>query len=142
MIEFDPKNTVTNSDLILVDNEWPSFHDAEVHFYNYWKGDLRPDDEVWVGPEIIIDFELCALEHPFFVKIKFLDCTAVQMSSDNPDNMMVDLDLSYEERGFFKNGKPLPPYIVVSLIETFGFHLTFKCFDIEIMERYEEIRKK
>ncbi len=141
MIELNPKQAVINSELILVDQEWPNFHDAEVHFFNYWKGDLRPDDEVWVGPQIIIDFELCALEHPFFAKIKFLHCSAVSMSTDNPDNMMVDLDLSYEERGFFENGKPLPPYIIVNLTETFGFHLTLKCMGIEVLDRYDEIRK-
>ena len=141
MIEINPKKVVSNSEIILVDGEWPSFHDAEVHFFNYWKGDIRPDDNVWVGPQIIIDFELCALQFPFFVKMIFSDCTLVNMVANNPDNGMVDLQFKYEERGFFKDGKPLPPYIVVELKQPFGFHLSFKCFNIKVLERYNEIRK-
>ncbi|MGH1457236.1 MAG: hypothetical protein ACRBDI_10680 [Alphaproteobacteria bacterium] len=140
MSEFNPKEDVKNSELVLVDGDWPSFHDAQVHHYSYWKGDLRPDDDVWVGSQIIIDFELCALEEPFYVKLKFSDCGEVNMSANNPDNSMYDLNMSYEKRGFFTSGKPLPPYIAVELKESFGFHLKFKCMSIDVVERYKNVR--
>ena len=141
MSEFNPLEIVENSELIAVDGRWPNFHDAEVHYFNYWKGDMRPDEDVWEGPDIVLDLELCALECPFFVKLRFLSCSAVKMSADNPDNMMADLEMEYEERGFFSSGEPLPPYIVVKLKESFGFHLEFKCFGVEVLERYEQARK-
>lgn len=140
MSELDPVEVVENSGLILVEGKWPTFHDAEIHHYSYWKGDIRSDEDVWRAPEIILDIELCALEDPFFVKLKFHGCCSIKMSADNPDNMMQDFMMKYEERGFYTSGKPLPPYIVVKLKETFGFHLQFKCFHIEVIDKYEEPR--
>jgi len=141
MNDFNPLEVVTNSELIAVDGLWPSFHDAEIHHFNYWKGDMGSDEDVWEGPDIVLDLELCALENPFFVKLRFSSCCAVKMSAENPDNIMFNLGMEYEERGCFSNGEPLPPYIAVKLIESFGFHLEFKCFGVEVLDRYEEARK-
>ena len=142
MNEFNPIGEIEKSEVILVDGKWPSFHDAEVHFISYWKGDIRPEEDVWIGPTIEIDFELCALKDPFFTKIAFYDCTSIDLNVDNPDNMMYDLVFSYEERGTYTNGKPLPPYIVVEFKDTFGLHMSFKCMQIRIIERYEHVRSK
>jgi hypothetical protein len=125
MNDFNPLEVVENSELILVDGLWPYFHDAEIHHFSYWKGDIRSEEDIWEGPDIVLDLELCALANPFFVKLRFSRCDTVKMSADNPDNIMLDLDMEYEERGFFSNGEPLPPYIVVKLKESFGFHLDF-----------------
>lgn len=138
MNDFNHLDVVDNSELILIGGKWPNFHDAEVHHFCYWKGDMRPDEDVWEGPDIALDLELCALKNPFFVKLKFSGCCAVKMSADNPDNIICDLGMEFEERGFFSNGQPLPPYIVVKLKQSFGFHLEFKCFHVEVLEKYEK----
>lgn len=65
MKEFDPVNDVEDSQLVLDHEEWPNFHDAEVHNLNIWRGDVRPDDKVWIGPVIEASFELFALERPY-----------------------------------------------------------------------------
>ncbi len=141
MNSFNPLEVIENSELILVDGLWPSFHDAEVHHFFYWKGDIRPEENVWDGPDIVLDLELCALANPFFVKLRFLGCSDVKMSANNSDNIMNDLDMRYEERGFFSNGEPLPPHIAIKLKESFGFHLEFKCYGVKVLERYDQVRK-
>lgn len=70
MKDFDPIEEVEDSQLILDHGEWPNFHDAEVHDLNIWRCDIRPDDNVWIGPVIKASFELCALEHPYIVVMK------------------------------------------------------------------------
>lgn len=142
MNEFNPALEIAGSKLILVDGEWPNFHDAQVHFISYWKGDIRPDEDVWVGPTLEIDFELCALEKPFFAKIAFEDCSDVKLNINNPDNIMYDVEFSFEERGFYTNGEPLPPHIVVNFKDSFGLNMSFKCMKVRVLERYEDIRRK
>ena len=70
MKEFNPKEDVEDAKLILDNGEWSNFHDAEVHNLNIWRGDVRPDDNVWIGPVIQVSFELCALEKPIYCGIE------------------------------------------------------------------------
>ncbi len=86
MKEFDPIEDVEDSQLILAHGEWPNFHDAEVHNLNIWRGDIRPDDHVWIGPVIEATFELCALEKPYIVVLKFHDCDSLRMEEFNHQN--------------------------------------------------------
>ena len=67
MTEFDPLQHVIDSHLILDRGEWPNFHDAEVHHLHIWRGDVRPDEDVWIGPLIEATFELCALKNSYLV---------------------------------------------------------------------------
>ncbi len=53
MEEFDPVRHVIGSSIILEDDfTWPSFYEASVHSFNFLRGDLRPDDNVWIMPTI------------------------------------------------------------------------------------------
>jgi hypothetical protein len=142
MNKLNQKEVIQNSDLLLVDGQWPGFHDAEVHKFEYWKGDIRPEEDIWVGPDIVVELELCALKDPFFVQLKFSGCSSVSMSADNPDNIMNDLELTYEERGFYTNGEPLPPYILARSIEPFGFKFEIRCFNVAVIKCYEKHSKK
>ncbi len=137
MCEFNPVKDVENSQLVLDCGAWPNFHDAEVHSLNLWRGDLRPDDHVWIGPVIVATFELCALERPYLAVLKFHDCESIQLGEFNHQNAVYDLTFSFEARGTCKNGQPLTPYIVVNFEQAFGGALSFKCFRVEAVERRE-----
>ncbi len=137
MKEFNPIEDVDDSQLILDNGEWPNFHDAEVHNLNIWRGDVRPDDNVWIGPVIRVSFELCALEKPYIVVLKFHDCDSIKLEEFNHQNAVYDLTFNYEARGTLKNGKPLTPYISVRFEQAFGLALSFKCFRVQAVERRE-----
>jgi len=59
MEEFDPIKHIKNSDIALDNGQWPNSHDAEVHNLNIWRGDVRPEDNVWIGPVVEASFALC-----------------------------------------------------------------------------------
>jgi hypothetical protein len=139
MEAFDPIRGILNSSLALEsDGAWPSFHDAEVHSLKFWRGDMRPDDDMWIGAVVEATLELTALIEPFIVVLKFHDCDSIEMKDFNHSNMIYSLQFSIEDRGFFgDNITPLPPYIAVKFGQSFGVALTFKCFKIEVVERRE-----
>jgi hypothetical protein len=137
MRPFDPIRDVENSQLILDYGEWPNFHDAEVHHLNIWRGDVRPDENVWIGPVIEASFELCALKHPYLVVLKFHDCEDISLQAFNHQNAVYDLTFRYETRGFYNDGKPLPPSIAVRFEQAFGMALSFKCFRVQAIDRRE-----
>ena len=83
MKAFDPIEDIANSQSILDNGEWPNFHDAEVHNLSIWQGDVRPEDDVWIGQAIEASFELCALEKPYMVMLKFHDCDSILMEEFN-----------------------------------------------------------
>jgi hypothetical protein len=137
MRRFDPLEDIENSQLILDHGEWPNFHDAEVHDLKMWRGDVRPDDNVWIGPAIEASFELCALKDPFIVVLKFHDCDSIRMKEFNHQNAVYDLTFRFEARGNYNNGSPSPPYVSVSFEEAFGVALSFKCLRVQVLERRE-----
>ena len=137
MRTFNPVVEIENSELILDQGEWPNFHDAEVHNLNIWRGDIRPDDNVWIGPVIDASFELCALEKPYIAVLKFHDCDSIRMEDFNHQNAVYDLTFKFESRGSYPKGKPLPPHISVSFEQAFGVALSFKCFRVQAIERRE-----
>jgi len=122
---------------VLDHEEWPNFHDAEVHNLNIWRGDVRPDDNVWVGPVIEASFELCALEKPYVDVLKFHDCDAIRMEEFNHQNAVYDLTFKFVARGTFANGEPLPPHIAVKFEQAFGVALSFNCFRVQAIDRRE-----
>jgi len=137
MKRFDPLEEVLDSQLIVDHGEWPNFHDAEVHHLKIWRGDVRPDDNVWIGPVIEASFELCALKKPYMVVLKFHDCESIRLQEFNHQNAVYDLTFAFEARGTLTTGEPLVPYIVVNFEEAFGVALSFKCFRIQAIGRRE-----
>lgn len=137
MEEFDPIRHIENSELALDNGQWPNFHDAEVHNLNIWRGDVRPEDNVWIGPQIEASFELCALQYPYMVYMKFHDCENIKLEEFNNQNAVYDLKFSFEDRGKLNDGTPMTPYICVSFEQAFGMALSFKCMRVEVLERRE-----
>ena len=137
MTEFNPLKAVENSHLILDLGEWPNFHDAEVEYLNIWRGDIRPDENVWIGPIIEASFELCALKNPYIAILKFYDCESIRLKEFNHHNAAYDLKFNLEARGACVDGTPLTPYITVSFEQSFGVELSFKCFRVQALGRRE-----
>ena len=134
--KFDPLKDVEDSAIILDHGKWPNFHDAEVHNLSIWRGDIRPEDNVWIGPVIEVEFELCALKEPYVAALKFHDCDVIRMQEFNHQNAIYDLSFAFKDRGINeKTGMPLPPAIVVRFEQAFGVSLTFECFRVQAMER-------
>ena len=134
MKEFNPINDVEDSEFVLDKGRWPNFHDAEVHNLSIWRGDVRPDDNVWIGPVIELTIELCALKNPYMVILKLHDCEAIKLEDFNHQNAVYDLSSKFEERGILTNGGPLAPYISVSFERAFGTSLSFKCFRVQAID--------
>ena len=133
MNETNPKLLVMGSELILDEQGgWPNFHDAEIHDLKFWRGDIRPQDRVYIGPQITIQMELCALKNPFTVLFRFEDCENIKMSGFNNQNPIMDLEFAIEERGNLKDGTPMTPYIIVRLLPVWEFELSFKCFRVSV----------
>jgi len=129
MNETDPKLLVTGSELILDEQGgWPNFHDAEINDFKIWRGDIRPEDGVYIGPQITIEMELCALKDPFSVLFRFEDCENIKMSGFSSQNPIMDLVFGVEERGNLRDGSPMTPYIIVHFQPAWEFELSFKCF--------------
>ncbi len=119
MKEFNPSEDIENGVVLLESGgEWPSFHDAEIYTTSIWSGDLRPDDNIWIGP--VIDISIGILgpkgEMPYAIlRMKFRDCDQVRYSGPGLGCPMIyDLEFFYEERCFDNDGvTPLPPYVHV-----------------------------
>ena len=137
MSDFHPIDQIEDCESILDEGQWPNFHDAELTTLNIWRGDVRPDDGVWIGPVIKASFELCALQHPYTVVLEFQDCEAIQLNSFNHQNAIYDLEFCLEPRGYMTDGTPLPPWIKVNFVQAFGANLSFKCMRIKALERRE-----
>ena len=134
---FDPTVEVENGSAILDGGLWPIFHDAIVYSLNFWRGDLRPDDDVWVGPTIEASFELAALEFPYIVNLRFHECDEISLENFDHNNDIYDLSFSFKDRGYFADGvTPLPPYICVTF-ERGNVQplLKFRCFRVEALGR-------
>ena len=135
MRKFNPVKDIENSELILDQGQWPNFHDSEVHNLNIWRGDVRPDDNVWVGAVVDAKFELCALKAPYFVILKFHGCDAIRLTDFNHQNAVYDLAFEFTERGNYLDSSPLPPNISVTFEQAFGVALTLTCSRVEAIAR-------
>jgi hypothetical protein len=137
MKEFDPIKHIENSNLALDNGKWPTFHDAEVHNLNIWRGDVRPEDNVWIGTQMDVSFELCALQYPYMVLLRFHDCDSIKLGEYDYQNSVYDLTFTFEDRGKLRDGTPMTPYICVTFIQAINMALSFKCMRVEVLERRE-----
>ena len=137
MKAFDPIAEVENSAVVLDDGAWPNFHDAIVYSLSFWRGDMRPDDDVWIAPTIDATFELAALAFPYVVDLRFHGCDAIHMAHFDHNNDIYDLSFAFEGRGFYADGiTPLQPYVRVVFDLAHGSQsLRFRCFRVEALRR-------
>ena len=143
MHSFDPFKSIKNASIALdQDGQWPSFHDAEIYSTLIWSGDLRPDENVWIGPEVATSIGLLGPkgEMPFAIlKLKFRDCDLIEYrGSGFGCPMIYDLTFAIQERGYLNDGvTPLSPYINVEFSTGPDKDplLSFRCMRVEVIER-------
>ena len=102
-----------------------------------WRGDVRPEENIWIGPILTASFVLCALEKPYQVILRFHDCEEIELVQFDNQKALYDLSFEYESRGMTEQGMVLTPYIVVNFEQAFNNALSFKCFRIEAIEKLE-----
>lgn len=138
-MEFDPFRNIENAEgLRRIDGSWPNFHDAIVHRILFDKGDMRPEDDVWVGAWVMIEFETLAEQRPERIVMKFHDCDRIQLANFNHSNDIIDLEFAFEHRGYFADGKtPLPPFIRAKLAPGYGVALEMLCFRVEVLPGWD-----
>jgi hypothetical protein len=137
---FDPVIHIENAAAILDNGAWPNFHDAIVYTLNFWRGDCRPDDDVWVMPVIDASLKLAALQFPYVVDLRFHDCHEIRLNQFDNINDIYWPSYSFEARGYYADGvTPLPPYIRVVFERGPGWPplLEFRCFRVEALGRRE-----
>ena len=133
---------IQNYELLLDSGKWPNFHDAEILSLNFcthvYESDGKGHLTLSIGPSLVVTLELVALENPYVLTLKFNDCSEIDVHGLSHQCFINDLLIDIEERGIFRGGKPLPPYLVVNF-ETLGsFSLMFKCFSVEVLSRVNE----
>lgn len=134
MPEIDPRKIVAGSDLILdASGKWPNFHDAEIIDLHFWQGDVRPDQDIYIGPEITVTLKLCALQFPIVAVLKFENCSNISMPAFGEQNPIMDLEFGMEDRGRMKDGTPLTPHILVHFLPAYRFALSLKCFQVSVL---------
>ena len=142
MSEFDPHQHVENYKLLLSDNgELLPFCDAFVHSINIWHGDIRMEEGVCIGPEILVSLGLIedVTGLPYTIlRIKFRECDQVEMHGAGYGTPVIqDMKINVEERGFYKDGcTPLSPYLIVQfLFDNSVPLLSFRCMSIAVIAR-------
>ncbi len=132
---FDPRqDAIGGSALIRADGEWPNFHDAALHRLLFDRGDLRPEDDVWIGAWIVVELETLAERMPERIVLKFHDVDEVRLAGFNHASDIQDLTFETVARGTYADGvTPLPPWIRVSFVPGFGADLSFLCFRVEVL---------
>jgi hypothetical protein len=134
---FDPRHDISGASLILdADGAWPTFHDSTAHSLNFWRGNIRPEASVWIGPIIDVAIEWAALEEPFIVVLRFHDCSSIRLDNFDSANDVFDLTFVFRDRGYRLDGEtPLPLHIYVNFVPSLSFSLQFDCFRVEVLER-------
>ena len=134
---FDPARDIVNAATILVDGSWPNFHDAELHAVELQRGDIRPEDDVWIGPSLTVDLELAALAEPFHVRLEFRDIEDLSLRGFSSGSSINDLRFELEGRGFLRTGEPMTPWVRVRFDGFEPLVLSLKCLAVEVLERRE-----
>jgi hypothetical protein len=65
---------------------------------------------------------------------RFHDVDDFKMDRFNHMNDITELSIKVQERGTFKSGEKLPPYLVVQFEPGSGIQMSFLCFRIEVVD--------
>jgi hypothetical protein len=122
---------------------WPCFHDAEVVEVHLWRGYLYPGD--WDDRNVfpILTLKVLILEatqpgatgsgNDLLATLRFYDVDNVRLQDFNHNNSIVGLKLRQQGRGFYTNGEPLPPSLLVTVEQGFGLSASFSCARLEVV---------
>ncbi|EJE53184.1 hypothetical protein PMI14_02083 [Acidovorax sp. CF316] len=143
MHEFDLKQKIVNSSCIFEESGGlQSFSESRVISLGFKRGNYSPDMGGFEDPVIEASLEFSHEDPPYVLDMVFFECSSIDMSYFNHDNVIEALSFDVEARGFYADGTtPLPPFICVE-IGTRGqtVHASFKCFTIEVLGKREILK--
>jgi len=128
--------------LTSIFDEWPSFHDAEVHELHFVQGHIDTEDQVYEFPSLTIKLHLwlmtsdvdqkgyLVLTKHTLTTMKFYDVNNFKMEGFNHQNAIFGLGIEQKARD---EGGPTP-YFAVDFEPSFGIGATFICSRIEIVD--------
>ena len=134
---IDPATFVEHSDrLTTLFGGWPSFHDAEVHAMDLWRGDVCPERNSWIGAVLTAKIQVLEATqrgathrgNDTLVTLRFHDIDRLELRGFNHQNAIIGLWFEHESRG-----DGLPNYIRVEFQQAHGVQATFVCFRVEFL---------
>ncbi len=134
------QSLVQDSDKILsVFGYWPSFHDAEIINFHWWRGNVDPEKGLFQFPVLTLDlhhWELTkevnpagyyVLRHHTRTTLTFHDVMSVQIDgSSTHQNVILSLFIQQLQR----EQRP-SPYLAVE-IDGAGFQASFTCLSAQV----------
>lgn len=120
---------------------WPSFHDAEVLAFDFWRGDINSGEDKWEFPAVTAKLRVCDLTQEVggdgylvtrnhtLVTIRFSDVEEFRMEGFNHQNAILSLKIERRER---TDGPS--PYYFIDFNPAFGMGATFHCHSVELLE--------
>jgi len=122
---------------------WPSFHDAEIVEVHLWRGHIYSGD--WDDRNVfpILTLKILILEatqpgatgagNDVLATLRFHGVDQVRLQDFNHNNSIVGLAVAQQPRGFYTNGEPLPPLLLVNIEQGFGLLASFSCSRMEVL---------
>jgi hypothetical protein len=122
---------------------WPCFHDAEIVEVHLWRGYVYPGD--WDDRNVfpILTLKILILEatqpgatgaeNNVLATLRFHGVDQVRLQDFNHNNSIVGLAVTQQPRGFYTDGEPLPPALLVTIEQGFGLLANFSCSRMEVL---------
>jgi hypothetical protein len=108
-----------------------------------WRGYVHPGD--WGDRNVfpILTLKILILEatqpsasgtgNDVLVTLRCHGIDQVRLQDFNHNNSIVGLAVSQQPRGFYTNGEPLPPSLLVTIEQGFGLFGSFSCTRMEVV---------
>ena len=119
---------------------WPSFHDAEIIDFHFWRGDFDPKQERYVFPVLTVKLHVweltkevdqrgfLVLRHHTLSTLRFHNVEEFRMQGFNHQNAIFELFIEQQER---TDGPS--PFFSVEFRPSFGMGAAFRCYQIEVL---------
>jgi hypothetical protein len=119
---------------------WPSFHDAEIIDFQFWRGDVDPDQKRYVFPVLTVKLHVwelskevdqrgfIVLRHHTLSTLRFHHVEEFSMEGFNHQNAIFELFIEQKER---TDGPS--PFFSVEFRPAFGMGAAFRCYQIEVL---------
>jgi hypothetical protein len=125
---------ITNADkLTTLYGSWPTFHDAEILNLDLWRGDLRPEKEIYIFPTLTVKVHLF-IEHPAsretIATLRFTSVENLKLEEFNYQNAILSLEIQKDNERF----RPEYPIFHVKIDGAFGLKASFHCSEIQVLD--------
>jgi hypothetical protein len=153
MEKLQPETFIASSErLTRLFGYWPTFHDAEILEISLWRGELKPDDDLYVFPTLTVRIHLWELtdqtdddgslkqQKHTLVVLKFYNIEAVTVRDFNYLNTIEELRFSIGATEPAKSSNIKQTPVLVEFVESFGVSARFTCVGVEVVSavRWDE----